>query len=88
MYKVKQISKPAKNSRYNTYIPKRGSINKTNYRPISILPTVQKFSEEYYSINYNVFQINFFRFCSVGSGKGTVLSICPYNASPKMTKMS
>ena len=59
-------------------------LDKTNYRPIIILQLFQNFSKEYYSINYNVFQINFFRLCSVVSGKGTVLNM----PSPKMAKVS
>ena len=54
---------------------KEDPLDKTNCRPISILPTDQKFLKEYYSINYNIFQINFFRLCSVVSGKGAVLNM-------------
>ena len=54
---------------------KEDPLPKTSYRLISILPTVSKILKEYYSINYNVFQINFFRLCSVVSGKGTVLNM-------------
>ena len=42
MYKAKQISKRAKNSKYNTYIQKEDPLDKTNYKPISILPTASK----------------------------------------------
>ena len=75
MHKAKQISKRAKNSRYNVNIQKEDLLDKTNHRPISILPIVSKFSKEYYLNNYSVFQINLFRLCSVDSGKGKVLSM-------------
>ena len=45
MYKTKQISKRAKNSRYNAYIQKKDPLDKTNYRRISILPTISKIFE-------------------------------------------
>ena len=44
---------------------KEDPLDKINYRPISILPTVSKISKEYYSINYNVLQISLFCFCFV-----------------------
>ena len=47
-------------------------LGKTNYQYYQLF---QIFSKEYYSINYNVFQINFFRLCPVDSGKGTVLNM-------------
>ena len=47
--------------------------DKTNYRPTSILQTVSKIFERI--LFYNVFQINFFRLCSVDSVKVTVLNI-------------
>ena len=54
---------------------KEDPLDKTNYRPISILPSFSKIFEGYYSIHYNVFQINFFRLCSVVSGKGAALNM-------------
>ena len=46
MYKAKQKLNRAKNSRYNAYIQKKDSLDdKTNYRPISILPIVSKIFE-------------------------------------------
>ena len=45
MYKSKQVSKRAKSSRCNAYIQKEDPLDKTNYRPISIIPTVSKILE-------------------------------------------
>ena len=66
---AKQISKRTKLSLYSK---KEDPLDKTNYRPIRILP--QQFSKEYYSFSYNFFQINVFHLCFVKLGKGTVLN--------------
>ena len=54
---------------------KEDPLDKNNYRSISILPTVSKIFERILFNNCNVFQITFFRLCSVVSGKGTVLNM-------------
>ena len=45
MLKSKQKFKRAKNDGYNTYIKKEDSLDYTNYRSISIIPTVSKIFE-------------------------------------------
>ena len=69
MHKAKLIFKRAKIAYITLIFKRQDSLDKTNYRAKSILPTVSKISAEYYLINYNVFQINFFLLCSADSGK-------------------
>ena len=48
---------------------KEDPLDKTNYRPISILLSVSKTFEIILFNEFSVFQINFFRLCSDDSGK-------------------
>ena len=50
-------------------------LDKTNYRPISILPTFSKIFEGTLSNQIQRLPKNFFRLCSVVSGKGAVLNM-------------
>ena len=59
----------------NSYIHEDDPLSKINHRSMSILPTVSKFSKDYYLVNYNVFQVNSFCFCSLDSGKCTIINI-------------
>ena len=68
-------SKRAKCRKYNAYIHEDDPLSKINHRSMSILPTVSKFSKDYYLVNYNVFQVNSFCLCSLDSGKFTIINI-------------
>ena len=54
---------------------KEDPLDKTNYRPISILPTVSKIFERILFNQLQRFSNKFLSLCSVVSGKGTVLNM-------------
>ena len=70
MYKAKEVSKRAENSRYKAYIKKEDPLDKTNYRPISILPIVSKIFERILSNQLQLFSNKFLspRLCGFRKG--------------------
>ena len=79
---IKQIKVPneLKISDMTSISKNEDALHKSNYRAISKLLLLQKFSKEYYLINYSdffkyLFIYLFIHFCSVDSGKRIVLNM-------------
>ena len=75
MPEAKHIFKPAKNTYIYPIFKKDDPLDKTNYRPISILPTVSKIFKIILLTQLLSFSINFFCLSSLDLGKGTILNM-------------